>query len=100
MRRRSKTSLSMGLRVRTKLTLFSHVSLYLLSAITVLFSEGHEMDTRDIQEGLNRLRDKRAPVARAIAAVQYLKLEYRDTGRQQKLFRGDRAPKKKIRKPG
>jgi hypothetical protein len=90
----------MGLRVRTKLTLFSHVSLYLLSAITVLFSEGHEMDTRDIQEGLNRPRDKRAAVARAIAPVQYLKLEYRDTERQQKLFRGERAQKKKIRKPG
>ena len=85
---------------RTKLALFSHVSLYLLSAITVLFSEGHEMHTRDIQEALNRLRDKRAAVARAIAAVQYLKLEYRDTGRQPKLFRSERAQKKKIRKPG
>jgi hypothetical protein len=75
------------------------VALYLLSAITVLFSEDHEMGTRDIQEGLTRLRDKRA-VARAIAALQYLKLEYRDTGRQPKLFRGERAQKKKIRKPG
>ena len=54
----------------------------------------------DIQEKLNKLRDKKAAVARAIAAVQYLKLEYKDTEPQLQVFRGEHAPGKKIRKAG
>ena len=76
------------------------MSLYLLSVIAVLFNEGNEVGTMDIEERLNRLRDKRAAVARAIAAVQYLKQEYRDSERQPQVFRGEHAQEKKMRKPG
>jgi hypothetical protein len=53
-----------------------------------------------IQEKLNRLRDKKAAVARAIAAVQYLKLEYRDSERQLPVVRGEHAQGRKVRKSG